>query len=76
VIDHHAINERLRTEHRLTVHQEPGGARWFCSCGKEGILSANYPTYSQARARGDRHLRAERVRILREQQAQTEGIPS
>jgi hypothetical protein len=69
--------ERLHAEHRLSIKQQPGGAQWFCSCGKAGDDALfNHPTYAQARARGDRHLRAERVRILREQQAQAKGIPS
>jgi len=76
MIDHRAINERLYAEHRLTIEQRPGGAAWVCSCGKGPTELFNRPTYNQARSRGDRHLRAERVRILREQQAQTEGIPS
>lgn len=76
MIDHNAINDRLRREHRLEVYQQPGGAHWVCSCGKEAIVSPGYPTYAQARARGERHLRGARTRILREQMATTKGIPS
>lgn len=59
-----AALEQLRAEHDLSIFHEPGGCRWSCSCGREGRVPVNYPTELQARARGQRHLRAEHDRIL------------
>lgn len=55
------VTKWLRANHKITF----SGLElqhWRCSCGAESALGFGYSTHPQARARSDRHLKAQRRR--------------
>jgi hypothetical protein len=64
---HQEVTRILRERHAIQV--TPGlssGLTWFCSCGARSAFSPLPRTETQKLAGVDRHLRAQRVHILRE----------